>query len=271
MQNSIRLSKFIVCNLDASDHPLLFRDNSEHFSSLFILVRQDGQKFYFSAAVPGALDFILIGSSKDISLARAKKISLVILLEITLPENCKSQEKQPRIVDPESLGFPDSTNSQRNRGKWKIVSDPTSEEVRQVLQKQFLRYKDLDLENDIAEAVSAEIRNNQETFAPRNVMPWWSRVKFVTRVHGIAIGSVLAIPTFFFAYGFVRTRLDGNLDSNVQYIGLDPRALPEIGVFLGGIGLPPLKWSSGMFRKTEETHGEQATEAGRDCHEVTAG
>ncbi|WP_243613999.1 hypothetical protein [Shimia aestuarii] len=34
---------------------------------------------------------------------------------------------------------------------------------------------------------------------------------------------------------------------------------------------PPLKWSSAMFRKTEETHGQQATEAGRDCHEVKAG
>ncbi len=36
-------------------------------------------------------------------------------------------------------------------------------------------------------------------------------------------------------------------------------------------GLPPLKWSSAMFRKTEETHGQQATKARRDCHEVTAG
>ena len=34
---------------------------------------------------------------------------------------------------------------------------------------------------------------------------------------------------------------------------------------------PPLKWSSAMFRKTEETHGKQATKARRDCHEVTAG
>lgn len=33
----------------------------------------------------------------------------------------------------------------------------------------------------------------------------------------------------------------------------------------------PLKWSSAMFRKTEETHGQQTTEARRDCHEVTAG
>jgi hypothetical protein len=30
-------------------------------------------------------------------------------------------------------------------------------------------------------------------------------------------------------------------------------------------------WSSAMFRKTEETHGQQETEARRDCHEVTAG
>ena len=36
-------------------------------------------------------------------------------------------------------------------------------------------------------------------------------------------------------------------------------------------GLPPLKWSSAMFRKTEEYHGKQATKARRDCHEVTAG
>ena len=37
------------------------------------------------------------------------------------------------------------------------------------------------------------------------------------------------------------------------------------------IGLPPLKWSSAMFRKTEEIHGQQATKARRGCHEVTAG
>jgi hypothetical protein len=34
---------------------------------------------------------------------------------------------------------------------------------------------------------------------------------------------------------------------------------------------PPLNWSSAMFRKTEDTHGKQATKTGRDCHEVTAG
>ena len=27
------------------------------------------------------------------------------------------------------------------------------------------------------------------------------------------------------------------------------------------IGIPPLKWSSAMFRKTEEDHGKQAIEA----------
>jgi len=41
------------------------------------------------------------------------------------------------------------------------------------------------------------------------------------------------------------------------------------------VGLPPLKWSSAMFRKTEEDHGEQdvakRNEARRDCHEATAG
>ena len=36
-------------------------------------------------------------------------------------------------------------------------------------------------------------------------------------------------------------------------------------------GLPPVKWSSAMLRKTEEDHGKQAPKAGRDCHEVTAG
>ena len=36
-------------------------------------------------------------------------------------------------------------------------------------------------------------------------------------------------------------------------------------------GLPPLKWSSAMFRKTEEDHGKQATQTRRDCHEVTTG
>ncbi|MEM7270955.1 MAG: hypothetical protein AAF401_17080 [Pseudomonadota bacterium] len=36
-------------------------------------------------------------------------------------------------------------------------------------------------------------------------------------------------------------------------------------------GLPPLKWSSTMFRESEEDQGQQAPEAGRDCHEVTAG
>ena len=34
---------------------------------------------------------------------------------------------------------------------------------------------------------------------------------------------------------------------------------------------PPLKWSAVMVMKTEEPHGEQKTEAGRDCLEVTAG
>ena len=37
------------------------------------------------------------------------------------------------------------------------------------------------------------------------------------------------------------------------------------------LGSPPLKWSSAMVKKTEETHGKQATEARRDCHEITAG
>ena len=36
-------------------------------------------------------------------------------------------------------------------------------------------------------------------------------------------------------------------------------------------GLPPLKWSSAMFRKMQETHGQQAIKARRDCHEVAAG
>jgi hypothetical protein len=34
---------------------------------------------------------------------------------------------------------------------------------------------------------------------------------------------------------------------------------------------PPLKWSSAMFRKTEETYGQQATEARGNCYEATAG
>ena len=37
------------------------------------------------------------------------------------------------------------------------------------------------------------------------------------------------------------------------------------------VGLPPQKWPSAMFRKVEENDGQQATEARRDCHEVTAG
>ncbi len=36
------------------------------------------------------------------------------------------------------------------------------------------------------------------------------------------------------------------------------------------LGLPPLNWSSAMFRKTEEDHGKQTTKARRDCHEVTS-
>ncbi len=31
---------------------------------------------------------------------------------------------------------------------------------------------------------------------------------------------------------------------------------------------PPMKWSSAMFRKTVDRDGEQATKAGRDCHEA---
>ena len=37
------------------------------------------------------------------------------------------------------------------------------------------------------------------------------------------------------------------------------------------VGLPPMKWSSTMFRKTEESHGQQATQARGNCHEVTTG
>ena len=33
---------------------------------------------------------------------------------------------------------------------------------------------------------------------------------------------------------------------------------------------PPLNWSSAMFRKRRTENGEQASEAGRDYHEVTA-
>ena len=38
-----------------------------------------------------------------------------------------------------------------------------------------------------------------------------------------------------------------------------------------GTDPPPLKWSAVMVKKMEEPHGEQATEAGRDCLEVAAG
>lgn len=34
---------------------------------------------------------------------------------------------------------------------------------------------------------------------------------------------------------------------------------------------PPMNWSSAMFMKTEATDGKKATEARRDCHEVSAG
>lgn len=37
-----------------------------------------------------------------------------------------------------------------------------------------------------------------------------------------------------------------------------------------GFDPPPLKWSSAMVKKTEETHGKQATEARRDYHETAA-
>ena len=33
---------------------------------------------------------------------------------------------------------------------------------------------------------------------------------------------------------------------------------------------PHLNWSTAMFRKRRNENGEQATEAGRDCLEVTA-
>ena len=35
-------------------------------------------------------------------------------------------------------------------------------------------------------------------------------------------------------------------------------------------GLPPMKWSAVMFRKTEDRNGYEATQAGRNCHEATA-
>ena len=37
-----------------------------------------------------------------------------------------------------------------------------------------------------------------------------------------------------------------------------------------GSGLPPMKWSAVMFRKTEDQNGYEATQAGRNCHEATA-
>nr|WP_279391718.1 KilA-N domain-containing protein [Shimia aestuarii] len=52
---------------------------------------------------------------------------------------------------------------------------------------------------------------------------------------------------------------------------LSPEFAVKVSKWVYDCDPPPLKWSSAMFRKTEETHGQQATEAGRDCHEVKAG
>ena len=39
----------------------------------------------------------------------------------------------------------------------------------------------------------------------------------------------------------------------------------------GEVEPPPLKWSAPIVRKRRIEHGNQTTQAGRDCHEVTAG
>jgi hypothetical protein len=64
-------------------------------------------------------------------------------------------------------------------------------------------------------------------------------------------------------------RLSEAWTNHAEQVGIDVILPRRINPF--AIGLPPEKWSSAMFRKTEETHGQQATKARRDCHEVTAG
>ena len=39
----------------------------------------------------------------------------------------------------------------------------------------------------------------------------------------------------------------------------------------GGPGPPPLSWSTVIVRKRRIRDGEQATQTGRDCHQVAAG
>ena len=55
-------------------------------------------------------------------------------------------------------------------------------------------------------------------------------------------------------------------------IAIDHRMQVDLAdTFEVAVAPPPLNWSSAMFRKTEERDGQQATEARRDCQEVTAG
>ena len=54
--------------------------------------------------------------------------------------------------------------------------------------------------------------------------------------------------------------------------GIEVANMIHKGQFTPGLcDPPPLNWSAVMVKKTEEPHGEQATEAGRDCLEVAAG
>ena len=52
---------------------------------------------------------------------------------------------------------------------------------------------------------------------------------------------------------------EAQIDELVSWTG---QAVGDVRMrFRGEVGLPPVKWSSAMFRQTEETHGKQATKA----------
>jgi len=81
-----------------------------------------------------------------------------------------------------------------------------------------------------------------------------------------AIQTCLTMKVLF---GMALRQTTGFVESLLRLVGLD-WTVPDFST-LSRRDPPQVKWSSAMFRKTEETHGQQATEARGDCHEVTAG
>ena len=107
---------------------------------------------------------------------------------------------------------------------------------------------------DVALALGVQV----SLFDASNVQdsaPSFKHLKFVRRAL-TEVKAVIAVK--------IANVSDLNIVHNSRFDG-------HVYILPTSLGLPPMNLSSTMFRKTEATHGQQATEAGRDCHQVAAG